>query len=405
MPFDRLPAAQSSPGLKPDGTPIRIALFSGNYNYQRDGANLALNKLVGYLMRQGAEVLVFSPTSARPDFPPTGELVSIPSVPFPGRHEYRIALGLPGFARRRLEALQPDIVHLSAPDWLGNEALKFACAKGWPVVASVHTRFESYWRYYNLQVLEPWAHGVLRRFYGRCRQIYVPSESMADSLRADGIEGDMRLWPRGVNAACYSPARRSDAWRDRFGAGDGAPVVTFVGRLVIEKGLDVVAEALELLRERGVAHRVAIVGDGPERARLAQRLPHAVFTGFLTGDDLAHAYASSDVFFFPSATETFGNVTLEAMASGLPTVCADATGSRSLVKPGRTGYLCPPKDARAFADALESLLRDADRREQMGAAARQEALTYSWDALLGRVLSSYRELLPIEEEPQASRAA
>lgn len=405
MAFDRPRSAPPKPGHMPDGRPIRIALFSGNYNYQRDGANLALNKLVDFLLRQGAQVLVFSPTSRRPDFPPTGELVSIPSIPFPGRKEYRLGLGLPAAARQRLEAFQPDIVHLSAPDWLGNEALKFACSKGWPVVASVHTRFESYWRYYGLRLLEPWSLGVLRRFYARCRQIYVPSESMAEALRAEGVEGDMRIWPRGVNSACYSPARRDPIWRARFGAADDKPVIAFVGRLVLEKGLDVVAEALDILRARGLPHRVAIVGDGPERVRLEARLPHAVFTGFLTGDDLAAAYASSDIFFFPSATETFGNVTLEAMASGVPTVCADATGSRSLVKAGRTGYLCAPTDARAFADALESLILDPDRRAQMGAAARQEALTYAWDALLGQVLASYRELLPVGEEPQASRAA
>ena len=375
---------------------LRVALFSGNYNYVRDGANMALNRLVGYLLRQGAEVLVFSPTSRRPAFEPTGELVSIPSIPFPGRAEYRVGLGLPGAVKRRLRAFKPDIVHLSAPDWLNLRAQRFALAQGWPVVASVHTRFDSYAKYYGLQFLLGWGHQYLRNFYGRCRQIYVPSESMAEALRGDGIlHGDMRLWARGVDSEAFSPLGRSVDLRGQWGVDEQRPAVTFVSRLVTEKGLDCLVGAIELLRQRGVSFRPVIVGEGPERQRLEARLPDAVFTGFLTGADLAQAYASSDVFFFPSATETFGNVTLEAMASGLPAVCADATGSRSLVQHGKTGWLCPVGKISAFADAIQRLLEDPGLRARMGAAAREAALEYSWDAQLARVHESYLELLKL----------
>lgn len=394
MPFDQLLDRGPAPVRPPVGERLRVALFSGNYNYVRDGANLALNKLVGYLLRQDAEVLVFSPTIKNPAFPATGELISVPSIPFPGRGEYRVALGLPGSAKRRLDAFQPHIVHLSAPDRLGFKALQFVRSRGWPVVASVHTRFDTYLKYYGLQFLLDWGQGYLRNFYGRCRHIYVPSQSMVDALRADGIEGDMRVWARGVDHEQYSPAHRSEALRASWGVDKHRPAVAFVSRLVTEKGLDCLVEAFRLLRERGAAFRPIIVGDGPERAALEARLPDAIFTGFLSGKALAEAYASSDVFFFPSATETFGNVTLEAMASGLPAVCADATGSSSLVVDGETGVLCGVGDVACFAAAIERLLNNPAERLRLGAGGRERALEFSWDAQLARVYASYREIVP-----------
>jgi len=394
MPFDQLlERAEAPAGPAADG-PLRVALFSGNYNYIRDGANLALNRLVGYLLRRGAEVLVFSPTVKNPAFPPTGELISVPSLPVPGRGEYRVALGLPGSVKRRLDAFQPHIVHLSAPDRLGYKAQQFALSRNWPVVASVHTRFDTYLKYYGLQFLLDWGQGYLRNFYGRCRHIYVPSQSMAEALQADGVHGDMRIWARGVDHAAFSPAHRSDALRAQWGVDEHRPAVAFVSRLVTEKGLDCLVETFNRLAARGLSFRPIIVGDGPERADLEARLPDAVFTGFLSGQALAEAYASADVFFFPSATETFGNVTLEAMASGLPAVCADATGSRSLVADGVTGALCPIGDVNAFADAIERLLARPADRAGMGAAGRARAMEFSWDAQLAQVYASYREIVP-----------
>lgn len=376
------------------GRPLRVAIFSGNYNYIRDGASLTLNRLVEYLERQGVVVRVFAPTSKTPAFPPTGELVSVPSFPFPGRKEYRVAIGYPIFFQRSLEEFAPDIIHLSAPDWLGAGALKYARQRHLRLVASVHTRFDAYWKYYGLQFLGPMSTHYLRYFYGSCEQVYVPSESMAQSLRADGVDCNMRVWARGVDHTAFSPAKRSMELRASWGVDAHRPAVTFVGRLVTEKGLDTVVDAFARLRQAGVAHRPVIVGDGPERAWLEQRIPDAIFTGFLTGESLMQAYASSDVFFFPSATETFGNVTLEAMAAGLPAVCADATGSASLVQHGETGFLCPVRDGARFAEAIASLLADPGLRGRMAGAARAAALEYSWDAQLSGVLAGYYELVP-----------
>jgi glycosyltransferase involved in cell wall biosynthesis len=169
-------------------------------------------------------------------------------------------------------------------------------------------------------------------------------------------------------------------------------VIAYVSRLVTEKGLDVVVDATRLLGRRGIDHRMLFVGDGPERDRMMRALPDAIFEGHLSGEALATAYASSDIFLFPSETETFGNVTLEALASGLPAVVADATGSDALVKEGVNGFLVRPRDSVAFAERLESLSTDSDMRRRMGAAARSGALDHDWDVVLGKLKAYYEEL-------------
>jgi phosphatidylinositol alpha 1,6-mannosyltransferase len=180
------------------------------------------------------------------------------------------------------------------------------------------------------------------------------------------------------------------AWRARNGIGEKELVIVHVARLVREKQLDVLAAILNQLQERGLAYKTVFVGDGPERGALERAVPQAIFTGFLDGEDLSIAYASSDIFLFPSDTESFGNVTLEAMASGLPCVCANATGSRSLVAAGSTGFLAEPRDVAQFADYLVQLANDDDLRRQMGEAARARALTFSWDETMARLLDYYK---------------
>lgn len=375
--------------------PLRIAFVASSYNYINDGVALTLNRLVAYLERQGVEVLVFAPVGKVPAFVHAGTVVPVPSVSLPPRPEYRFAFGLLGQTLERLRAFKPDIIHIAlAPDLLGCSALKVAQRLQIPVVASYHTRFETYLKHYwYVAGLTGLVRHYLRRAYGACREVYVPSQSMVDALLADGFRNNFRLWPRGVDTVHFNPGKRSSLWRAKHGIGESELVVVFVSRLVREKQLDTLAAALRLMEAGGIAHRSLVVGDGPERASLERQLPHAIFTGFLEGEDLAEAYASSDIFVFPSETETFGNVTLEAMASGLPCVCADATGSHSLVVHGRTGYLAKAGCAQEFADHIVTLARDPMARQQMGAAARERSLGFSWDETMARVLGYYKSLL------------
>ncbi len=372
---------------------LRIALFSGNYNYTRDGANQALNRLVGYLLSQGAAVRVYSPVVEKPAFQHTGDLVGVPSISLPGRSDFRLPLRLGARARRDLAAFAPNVVHVSSPDPAAHRAVSWARARRIPVLSSVHTRFDTYPRYYNMAWIEPVLTAMLRRFYRRCSALVAPSESFAQLLRDQRMNYDISLWSRGVDRTIFHPARRDLAWRAGLGIADDEVVVGFIGRLVMEKGLDVFADSIDELTSRGIAHRVLIVGEGPARDWFEARLPQAIFIGFQGGEDLGRAVASMDVLFNPSITETFGNVTLEAMASRLPVVAAEATGSESLVDNHHSGRLVRPGAVHAFAEALRSYIADSELRSRHGAAGELRAHDFSWDRINQSVADTYLRLI------------
>lgn len=372
---------------------LRVALFSGNYNYVRDGANQALNRLVGYLLRNGAGVRIYAPEVAEPAFPATGDLVGIPSVAIPGRKEYRFPLALSPRARRDLAAFAPHVIHVASPDIVGHRAVSWARARGLSILASVHTRFETYPRYYNMAFLEPVLEAMLRRFYRRCDALVAPSESMAQVLRAQRMNYDIDIWSRGVDREIFNPGRRDMAWRRSLRIADDEVVIGFLGRLVMEKGLDVFSDSIDQLARRGITHKVLVVGEGPARDWFAARLPDAVFAGFQGGADLGRAVASMDVLFNPSITETFGNVTLEAMACGVPVVAAAATGSQSLVDDNVSGRLIAPGAVRQFAEALRGYIEDAGLRARHGAAGEARSLEFSWDRINRAVADTYLRLV------------
>jgi len=372
-----------------DVTDLRIALFSGNYNITLDGANKALNRLAEYLLRSGAKLRVYSPTTDEPAFEPTGDLVSLPAVPIPGRSEYRIPLGLSGAVKRDLERFRPNVLHIASPDFSSRAAVGWAKDRKVPVLASVHTRFETYPRYYKLGFIEPLVERYLRSIYRRCDALVTPSQSMVDVLEQQGMNDDVSIWSRGVDRDIFDPSRRDMAWRRAQGIANDEVAIAFLGRLVMEKGLDVFAETVAGLRNRGIAHRVLVIGDGPARGWFEKAVPGGKFIGFQTGTDLGGALASADVFFNPSVTETFGNVTLEAMASGLPVVAAGATGSTSLVEDGRSGTIVPGGTPNAYADALAAYCKDAALRNRHGSAGEEKSRNYSWDAINQAVVDTY----------------
>jgi glycosyltransferase involved in cell wall biosynthesis len=377
--------------MKPEE--LRIALFSGNYNYVRDGANQALNRLVGYLLRQGAQVRVYSPTTDHPAFPPTGDLVSVPSIPIPGREEYRLGLGISPSVARDIRAFDPNIIHVAVPDITCHRALSYGRRHNIPVISSVHTRFDTYLQYYNLKWLEPVARAIMRHYYRRCDAIVVPAESVAAIFRAQRMSNDISIWARGVDREQFNPSRHDMEWRRAHGIADDELAIAFLGRLVLEKGLDVFADTIDLLKERGVKHKALIIGDGPARPWFEERLPDAIFTGQLTGEELAHQLASADVLLNPSITEAFGNVTLEAMACGLPVVAAVATGATNLVRDGDTGTLVQGLDVEGYADALEAYAEDPEMRRSHGEAGVRIAERMDWDRINSVVMHLYERVI------------
>jgi glycosyltransferase involved in cell wall biosynthesis len=208
---------------------------------------------------------------------------------------------------------------------------------------------------------------------------------------------DISIWSRGVDREQFNPGRRDLPWRRALGIKDDEMVVAFLGRIVMEKGLDVFSDAINVLTDRKVPHRVLVIGDGPARGWFEERLSGAAFVGHQVGNDLARALASADVFFNPSITEAFGNVTLEAMACGLPVVAASATGATTLVQDGETGTLVPPGDAEAFADALEAYAREPDLRKRHGDAGLTYAKTRDWDVINSVVLKTYERVIQRRE--------
>jgi phosphatidylinositol alpha 1,6-mannosyltransferase len=358
-----------------------------------DGANKALNRLVGYLLSQGAKVRVYSPTIDNPAMAPTGDLVSVPSMAFPNRPEYRLPLSLSGRVKRDLDDFAPNIIHISSPDRVSRQAAAWARKRNIPVLCSVHTRFETYLRYYNLSFAEPLMVAWLRKLYRKCDALVAPSESFAQVLRAQRMSYDIDIWSRGIDREIFNPKRRDENWRAELGIAPDDVVIAFLGRLVMEKGLDVFADSIDQLRRRNVNHKVVVIGIGPAQGWFQSRLPDAKFVGFQAGSDLARAMASCDVLLNPSVTEAFGNVTLESMACQLPVVAARATGAASIVRDGETGYLVEPGSISAFADRLQGYCENAELRQRHGEAALAESRNYNWDAINQVVADTYLRLI------------
>jgi glycosyltransferase involved in cell wall biosynthesis len=267
------------------------------------------------------------------------------------------------------------------------------------LVSSYCTNFAEYAAGYGLGWLAPAIWALLRHFHAPSLVTYCPSEATRRDLRARGFAEDLQLWPRGVDAELFDPRRRSEDVRARLAPG-ARVVLTYVGRIAPEKRLDLLLDAWPVIRE-GATRPVALVlvGHGPALQALQARAPEGVhFTGFLHGEELATAYASSDLFVFPSDTETFGQVVTEAFASGLPVVAPARGGVVDLIRPEVTGLLFEPGDASGFATAALRLIEDDELRARLGGMARNDALGRSWDDVFERLFASYEELLPSSDE-------
>ncbi len=295
----------------------RVALVTGSYDRNIDGVALTLNRLVAHLLRRGHEVLVLCPsTRRRPVLRHAGAtVVRVPSVPLPVWSEYRLTFGLGRAARRALHAFAPTVMHVAIQDAMGHAAVRWASERGIPSVCSHHTRFESYLGFYGLSALEPLFWFGMRRFHARCAATLPPSTSLAALLAERGIPR-VRPWARGVETTAFSPSKRSEAWREALPGPAGAPVLLLVARLRWEKGLRAFASAVhEIAEVRALPVRVVVIGDGPARRDLRALLPpNATMLGHVTGEPLATAYASSDLFLYPSTTEGWGATCLEAQA-------------------------------------------------------------------------------------------
>jgi len=374
---------------------LRIIIITGNYNHVPDGVSLTLNRLVSYLESVGMEVLIIAPTIVNPPIEHAGKLSPVNSISLPGREEYQISLGLPEQVRKEILRFHPDLIHIATPDLTGWQSLLFAKEYGYPVVSSYHTHFTSYLEYYKLKWAEPVIWGYLRWFYNNCLHTYVPSHSMIEELVRKGVKSQLHIWARGIDVERFNPMKRDMEWRRSLGILDDDILVSFVSRLVWEKEMDTLRSTFISLMKLNPKIKTVIVGDGPAGEALRNTMPRTIFTGYQSGNDLARMYASSDIFMFPSITETFGNVTLEAMASGVPAVVANAQGNNSLVMNNFNGYLVTPRDVPEFVRQINKIATSSELRQKMSANALEFAGSFTWDNIFKGLVKNYYEAISL----------
>ncbi len=371
----------------------RICLVTETYPPEVNGVALTLARLASGLHARGQEVSMVRPrrpTDDRAHDDPArgGNVTLVPGVPLPG---YRgLHAGLPAGARLRARwtARRPDVVYAATEGPLGWSAVRAATRLGVPVWSGFHTNFAEYARHYRMGWLAPLVLGYLRTFHNRTRGTLVATEELRDRLCGLGLRR-VSVLGRGVDADLFSPERRSAALRSAWGAGEGDVVALYVGRLAAEKNVPLAVKAYRAMRPVRGATRLVLVGDGPLRRELERAHPDAIFCGMRAGDQLAAHYASADVFLFPSETETFGNVTLEAMASGLVVLAYDYAAARVHVAHRESGVLVPRGDSRGFVEQAALLARRPAELADMRRRARAHAAGFDWP----RVVEMFEALL------------
>ncbi|TKR32879.1 glycosyltransferase family 1 protein [Luteimonas gilva] len=349
---------------------MRYAIVTETYPPEVNGVALTVRGLEEGLRARGHEVAVVRPRQAgEKDSKALHELLvrGAPLPRYPG-----LRFGFP--ATRKLAAAwrdsTPDAIYIATEGPLGWSALRAARRLGIPAATGFHTRFDEYMRDYGAAFLQRTALGWMRRFHNRADATLVPTRELADFLRGERFENVFRL-PRAVDTSLFDPAKRDPELRRAWGVGDDGLAVIYLGRIAPEKNLQLAVRAFRELQKRQPQARFVWVGDGPSRQKLAQENPDFVFCGVQRGADVARHFASGDLFLFPSRTETFGNVTLEAMASGLPTVAFDYGAAREYLRHGVHGAAIRDGDDEGFVSAAARLGADRELRATMGAAARQ----------------------------------
>ena len=370
---------------------VRLALFSDTYPPQMNGVSRTLERLVATARERGAEVRIFTTTDPELQHHDAGE-IRWGSVPFWAYPQVRLAAPRVFAAKAALAAWQPSLVHVATEFGVGLAGRSAAVSLGVPLVTSYHTSFSAYAEFYRLGALAAAGWKYFRWFHSAAACTFTPTEAIRDEVQAHGFR-NVGVWGRGVDGERFDPSFRSPEWRRTLGISDDAMVVLYVGRIAKEKGLEHALHAMTQLSVDAPDVRFVFVGDGPYDAELRAAAPSSViFTGRLDGVPLSTAYASCDVFLFPSVTDTFGNVLLEAMASGLVVVAADAGNTRELVGTER-GVLVRAGQPGAIADALRTLARDRTHHDAIRVRAQSWARERTWRRVWNGLFSEYRRVI------------
>ena len=379
---------------------MRVAIITENFLPKLDGVTRTLARLLEYLQGQGHQALLLGPESGMEEYA-GAEIIGTAGVPLPFYPELKFNFFRPLFLRR-LSEFQPDVVHLVDPVVLGTAGLAAARMLGKPLISSYHTNLAAYCEHFGFPILTQPMWSYNRFIHNQCSLTFCPSPSTAKMLRAQGFQ-NVRIWPRGVDASLFRPTRRDETLRSSWLQGTEKVVLLYAGRISWEKNLRLLIQAYQEM-DHSHCHLV-IVGDGPALREVKQELEGlpVTFTGYLRGEELARAYASADFFAFPSKTETFGQVVLEATASGLPVVGLQAEGVCDIVEHGRTGYLLDIEELSEqeqitdYKQLLAHLVDQHELRREMGVAALHAARQRTWDEAMKNLLQGYEQVLEQEK--------
>lgn len=350
---------------------MRIAIVTETWPPEINGVALTVQSLATGLAALGHSIEIVRPRQADEAAAAIAgfDHVQMPGAALPKYPGLRFGFPAHRALHRRWSARRPDVLYIATEGPLGLTALGAARRLGIPASTGFHTRFDDYARHYGFGFLTPIVYAYLRRFHNRADSTLVPTAELAEFLRANRFK-NVRLLRRAVDTKRFHPSQRDEALRASWGVGADALAVLYVGRIAPEKNLDLAVEAFRALAKRHADARFVLVGDGPARKSLAAQNPDFVFAGVHRGADLARHYASGDLFLFPSVTETFGNVTLEALASGVPVIAFDYGAAREYMRDASTGTRVKANDRDAFVAAAVAITNDVQQLRNLRATAR-----------------------------------
>lgn len=387
---------------------LRIAVVTETYPPEVNGVARTIGIMVERLHARGHRIQLVRPRQGRADAPAERERLDTvlrPSLPIPRYAELRMGLPAKRALLREWRLRPPQVVQIVTEGPLGSSALAAAKMLGIPVATEFHTNFHSYSRHYGLGLFTNLVAGYLRRLHGRADVTMVPTAELAGQLEAAGYRRNLRVVGRGIDTSQFGPARRSDDLRREWGARPRDTVALYVGRLAPEKNLRLFLDAAGAMRAADASVRAVVVGDGPEGRAMRAAHRDVVFAGMRTGADLARHYASADVFVFPSMTETFGNVTTEALASGLAVVAFDYAAARQYIRHGESGLLAPFGDRGRFIELSQDAAADPALRARLKAGALEAGRALSWDTVMDELEAILGELAERHGEARAGTTA
>ena len=376
---------------------LRIAVVTETWPPEVNGVAMTLAKLVQGLSHRNHDVQLIRPRQTKTDSPMNDaslEEVLMRGMPIPRYPELKLGLPSKKTLVKTWTLRRPDVVHIATEGPLGWSALQAAKVLKLPVTSDFRTNFQSYSKHYGVGWLRKPIVAYLRKFHNATACTMVPTRELMRTLSENGF-ANLKVVSRGVDTKLFNISKRDTSLRSSWGATDNTKVLISVGRMAPEKNLDQVLKTYEALKSTGQAFKLVMVGDGPLKEQFQKRYPEIIFPGMLSQSNLAAYYASSDLFIFPSQTETFGNVTLEALASGIPVLAFDCAAARDWVQTGINGWLVAENNPEGFAAQAVTIFNSKDLLDQITKSTRQQVVHLDWDQIAEQVESVFWDAIRI----------